>query len=104
MLETLAPSEPMAGLQAWSGLLEQASEPSIFLSPEWIRAWWGAYGRGHEARLWAARDAKGELCGLAPVYVRRVRLAGPVNERVIGGLGDEGVGSVDLGLLVLARR
>ena len=94
----------MAGLQAWSGLLEQASEPSIFLSPEWIRAWWGAYGGGHEARLWAARDAKGELCGLAPLYVRRVRLAGLVNARVIGVMGDEGVGSEYLGLLVRPGR
>ena len=94
----------MAGLQAWSGLLEQASEPSIFLSPEWIRAWWGAYGGGHEARLWAARDAKGELWGLAPLYVRRVRLAGLVNARVIGVMGDEGVGSEYLGLLVRPGR
>ena len=104
-LETLAPPEAMAGLQAWSGLLEQASEPSIFLSPEWIRAWWGAYGGGgHEARLWAARDAKGELWGLAPLYVRRVRLAGLVNARVIGVMGDEGVGSEYLGLLVRPGR
>jgi CelD/BcsL family acetyltransferase involved in cellulose biosynthesis len=103
-LETIAPSEWSARLQAWSGLLEQASEPSVFLSPEWIRAWWRAYGGGHDAMLWAAHDEQGGLVGLAPLYVRRVRLAGLVDARVIGVMGDEGVGSEYLGLLVRPGR
>jgi hypothetical protein len=64
--------------------------PSVFLSPEWIGAWWRAYGGGHEARCWAARDEQGELVVLAPLYVRRVRLAGLVEARVIGVMGDVG--------------
>jgi CelD/BcsL family acetyltransferase involved in cellulose biosynthesis len=91
-------------MQAWSGLLEQASEPSVFLSPEWIAAWWRAFGGGHEARLLAALDNKGELLGLAPLYVRRVRLAGLVEARVIGVMGDEVVGSEYLGLLARPGR
>lgn len=61
-LETISPPAWTARLlPAWSELLERAAEASIFLSPEWIGAWWCVYGGGHESRLLAAWDEKGVL-------------------------------------------
>lgn len=99
-LETVAPSEWTTRLlPAWSALLEEASEPSVFLTPEWIGAWWRAYGQGREAKLVAAWDEEDRLVGLAPLYIRRVRLAGLPGPRVIRIMGHEAVGSEYLGLL-----
>jgi len=89
-------------LPEWSRLLEEASEPEIFLSPDWIIAWMRHYGDGRESLLVTARDESGVLVGLAPFYRRRLGsgvLSGP---RVLSFLGDEGVGSEYLG--ILARK
>jgi CelD/BcsL family acetyltransferase involved in cellulose biosynthesis len=86
-------------LPAWSELLERTATASVFLSPEWIGAWWRAYGDGHEPRLLAAWDEKEALVGLAPFYIRRVRMGGLVDLPVIRLMGDEGGGAEYLGLL-----
>ena len=100
-LEVIAPPEWTARLfPAWSALLQAASEPSVFLSPEWISAWWRGYGEGCEPLLLAAWNAEGQLSGIAPLYVRCLRVAGLKCPRVIGVMGDVAVGSEYLGLLV----
>ncbi|HYS04837.1 MAG TPA: GNAT family N-acetyltransferase [Candidatus Dormibacteraeota bacterium] len=103
ILERVPPAEwPGRLLPEWSRLLDEASEPEVFLSPEWIIAWTRHYGAGREAHLVTARDETGALVGLAPFYRRRLGpgvLSGP---RVLAFLGDEGVGSEYLG--ILARK
>jgi CelD/BcsL family acetyltransferase involved in cellulose biosynthesis len=92
--------EPL--LSEWSRLLEEASEPSVFLCHEWIAAWQQHFAPGREAFLVTGRDDSGTLVGLAPFQRRRLGpslLGGP---RVLCLLADEGVGSEYLG--VLARR
>src|SRR5207247_7948043 len=83
----------------WSRLLDEASEPEVFLSPEWIIAWMRHYGGECEAFLITARDESGELVGLAPFYRRRLGPGALRGPRVLAFLGDEGVGSEYLGLL-----
>jgi CelD/BcsL family acetyltransferase involved in cellulose biosynthesis len=103
IIERVPPAEwPSRLLPEWSRLLDEASEPEVFLSPEWITAWTRHYGAGREAYLVTARDESGALVGLAPFYRRRLGpgvLSGP---RVLAFLGDEGVGSEYLG--ILARK
>jgi CelD/BcsL family acetyltransferase involved in cellulose biosynthesis len=86
----------------WSRLLDEASAPEVFLSPEWIIAWTRHFGDERAALLMTARNESGALVGLAPFYRRRlgpVALSGP---RALSFLGDEGVGSEYLG--ILARK
>jgi len=100
-LEAIAPSEWAVRLvPAWNDLLEGAAEPSVFLTPEWIGAWWRAFGEAYEPRLWAGWNGEGELAGLAPLYARRRGALGFRGPRVVGFMGDEAVGSEYLGLLV----
>ena len=99
-LERVPPAEwPRRLLAEWSRLLDEASEPEVFLSPEWIIAWMRHYGGECEAFLITARDESGELVGLAPFYRRRLGPGALRGPRVLAFLGDEGVGSEYLGLL-----
>src|SRR5262245_34521390 len=52
---------------AWDTLLRQSASNSIFLTWEWVTAWWSAYGKGCGLRVWAAFDDDGILRGLAPL-------------------------------------
>jgi len=100
-LEIIAPRDwEGALLPAWNDLLANASEPSVFLSPEWVGAWWRVYGEGRVPRLLAAWGRDGALVGLAPFYLRRLRLGGLPGPRVLALMGDEAVGSEYLGVLV----
>ena len=96
-VERVAPEDwPRLGAE-WSRLLEQASQPEIFLSPEWIISWFRHFRDGREPFLLAARDEAGALVGVAPLYRRRLT---PLPLTRLSLLGDEGVGSEYLGMLV----
>lgn len=103
-IEAIPPSKWPGLYPAWNDLLGRASEASIFLGPEWITAWWRAYGGDHEPKLLTAFDGQGRLVGLAPLYLRRARLARIVQMPVIGVMGDFEVGSEYQGLLTLPGR
>ena len=52
----------------WSNLLDQSSRQDIFLTWEWLFAWWRNYGKDNTMRLitiWRGR----ELVGLAPLMI-----------------------------------
>lgn len=99
-VESISPSGCSAALLAgWSELLSAASEPSIFLSPEWVNPWWRHYGAGREPRLVVAWNGHGRLAGLAPIYLHRLRLAGFPGPLVASLMTDQGVGSEYLGFL-----
>jgi CelD/BcsL family acetyltransferase involved in cellulose biosynthesis len=86
-------------LPEWGTLLEDAAEPSIFLSPEWIIVWQRHFGAGVEPFLLIARDPSGRLSGLAPLCRRRLRPAGLSGPHLLSFLSAEGVGSEYLGVL-----
>jgi CelD/BcsL family acetyltransferase involved in cellulose biosynthesis len=96
-LQIVPPSEWTEGfVSEWSALLEESGEPRVFLSPEWILAWWRAYGQALEPRMLVARDEAGRLTALAPMYVRPPRLGA---FKVLRFMSDEGPGSEYLGVL-----
>lgn len=74
----------LAELRAeWSALFDAATDPSPFLSWEWLEAWWRAFGGRRELWILEARDGAGRLAGLltlaggvGPLGLRRWRLLG----------------------------
>ncbi len=61
----------------WSALLDRAAEDSVFLSYEWIRSWWEAFGEGTGASLYLlAVWAGDELVGIVPLLRDRRRVLG----------------------------
>lgn len=89
-------------ISAWRRLLDRASNPSIFLSPEWSLAWWRAYGSGREPLMLIASDSAGEVEAVAPLYRRR--LGAGLGPRVVGVMGDREGGAEYLGILALPGR
>src|SRR5438045_4080555 len=51
----------------WHALLRSSRSSTIFLTWEWLSAWWLAYGAAGELRILAAFDADNVLRGLAPL-------------------------------------
>ena len=85
----------------WEELSRTSVEPTVFLSPLWIASWWRHFSEERQPCMLAAWEA-GRLCGLAPFYFRRISLPGVKRGALaLSFMGDEGVGSEYLGLLVL---
>lgn len=86
---------------AWRGLHEQIGA-SPFLSPLWLRAWFRHLAPpATRARLVVARDKRGEILGILPLFEERRATAGiPVGLRL--GLLGEKIGGADY-LDLLAR-
>jgi CelD/BcsL family acetyltransferase involved in cellulose biosynthesis len=67
---------------AWEALLRDSRAPSIFTTPEWLGAWWNAFGRNKELFTLTFWHPDGDLVGLAPLYldtllgIRRLRFVG----------------------------
>lgn len=56
--------------EEWEALLPRCSKPTIFLTPEWQRAWWETFGMGRELHLLAVRDEDGKLIAVAPLFMQ----------------------------------
>jgi len=100
-LEVIPPTRWEYIFPSWERLLEASVEPTVFLSPFWIASWWRHFSEGKQPCMLAAWEA-GRLCGLAPFYLQRISLPGVKRgASALRFMGDEGVGSEYLGLLVL---
>ncbi len=87
----------LEGLGAsWKGLFARIACDNVFLSFEWLSAWWKHIGRG-TLFVVVVHDEEGRLLGLAPLYISVV---GPLRLRRLGFLGDTLVGSDYLDFLV----
>ncbi|HXE04750.1 MAG TPA: GNAT family N-acetyltransferase [Bryobacteraceae bacterium] len=53
----------------WNRLLSASASNTIFLTWEWLSAWWSAYGVPGDLRILTAHDGSGALCGIAPLRV-----------------------------------
>jgi CelD/BcsL family acetyltransferase involved in cellulose biosynthesis/peptidoglycan/xylan/chitin deacetylase (PgdA/CDA1 family) len=51
----------------WDGLLERSTSASIFLTWEWMSAWWSAYGPADGLRVFLITDEFGRPAGIAPM-------------------------------------
>jgi CelD/BcsL family acetyltransferase involved in cellulose biosynthesis len=76
---------------SWNNLLEQNPASSIFQTPEWLAAWWQAFGKNKKLLCLIFSDAAGNTVGIAPLYTERTSFAGcPITTlRLVGaGSGD----------------
>ena len=53
----------------WNHLLQICSSASIFQTPEWLGAWWHAFGAKKQLLAVIFINADGETVGLAPLYI-----------------------------------
>ena len=60
--------------ERWQELLKTCTVNHIFLTPQWQRAWWQVFGRGHKLLLLSLRDASG-LVGIAPLQKQNEKLS-----------------------------
>lgn len=58
----------------WNALLRKGEAPSLFLTHEWLCAYWRHFGRKRKLMILTARNAGGELIGAAPLCVSEVSL------------------------------
>lgn len=64
--ELITNLEALDGIEAeWRPLAELRG--NAFITPEWFRAWWGAYGEGHRPAVVVARDRGGAIAGVLPL-------------------------------------
>lgn len=61
---------------AWEALLKESSSDTIFLTWQWLTAWWSAYGNSDDLYMLAAFDGDGILRGLAPLRREKLRQFG----------------------------
>lgn len=100
-LELISPDHWEEIYPQWEELSQTSADPSVFLTPFWITSWWRQFGEERQACVLAGWEG-GRLCGLAPFYFRHIPLPGlRRGASTLGFMGDEGVGSEYLGLLVL---
>lgn len=70
-----SPEELYALEREWGLLAQESPRPNIFLTWEWITAWWEAFARGGPLWILTARE-KGRLVGVAPFVLRNHPLRG----------------------------
>jgi len=96
------PPEQWRSIDDWDDAVDAAACPSVFLTRDWVTAWWASFGTGREPVLIRVAEPGGRTVGLAPLYRERPRLAGPITLRRLGIIGDRVVGSEYLGLVARA--
>ena len=101
-LEKIESWETLSRLRpAWEALLAESPSRTIFLTWEWLKPWWDAYGASRRLLALAATDDHGKLAGLALFYMESRKSAG-VALRVLRLLGDGSTDSDSLDLIVRA--
>jgi CelD/BcsL family acetyltransferase involved in cellulose biosynthesis len=62
--------------ERWNSLLRANPAASIFQTPEWLAAWWQAYGRNRDLFGLVFADSTGAIVGILPLYADRTRFLG----------------------------
>jgi peptidoglycan/xylan/chitin deacetylase (PgdA/CDA1 family)/CelD/BcsL family acetyltransferase involved in cellulose biosynthesis len=76
VVEIREESELRGMKSAWDALLGDSASNTIFLTWEWVTAWWGAYGEPGTLRILAAIDTEGVVQGIAPLRSEPARKYG----------------------------
>jgi CelD/BcsL family acetyltransferase involved in cellulose biosynthesis len=96
------PPERWQGLDDWDAVVAGAARPSVFLTRDWVTAWWASFGAGAQPWLLRVVGPEGATLGLAPLYLSTPRRAAGIPIRRLGLLGDHTIGSEYLGLIAWA--
>jgi CelD/BcsL family acetyltransferase involved in cellulose biosynthesis len=60
----------------WNSLLQANPASSIFQTPEWLAAWWQAFGDRKKLLGLVFADSAGNIAGIAPLYTERRHFLG----------------------------
>jgi CelD/BcsL family acetyltransferase involved in cellulose biosynthesis len=75
-VETISDTEGLQRLEPeWKELLLESDVEHPFLTPEWIAAWWKAFGTGRKLHVLVVRE-QGRAVAIAPLMTSRGRLYG----------------------------
>ncbi|MGZ8274218.1 MAG: GNAT family N-acetyltransferase [Burkholderiaceae bacterium] len=77
---------------AWSALLAESVDANVFMSHEWLFAWWTAYQPDAELVIVVAED-RGRVRGIAPLMIQTITRGG-IRTRWLRFIGD-GTGETD---------
>lgn len=86
---------------SWDRLLEETSNPNIFLTWEWLYTWWEFYSAGYQLFILLALDQNENLSGIAPFCLARIS---PIRIKVLRFLGTEEVCSDHLDFILKKGR
>jgi CelD/BcsL family acetyltransferase involved in cellulose biosynthesis len=90
---------------AWNQLLSLSTQNNPFLTHQWLRAWWEAFGNGAELHILLFYDIRTEtkpLIGIFPGYIRSTGFFPPI--RALRLLGSEVVDSDFLDVITAPGR
>ncbi len=89
--------------EPWNALLAGSAANTIFLTWEWVTAWWSAYGNPGDLRILVAVDGSGPPLGIAPLRLQRVRRYGRLYQK-LSFIGDGSADSDYLDFIVAAGQ
>ena len=70
--------------EEWNSLLEKSVTNEIFLLWEWMYSWWDVFKDGSkELYILRGKNSKGEMIGIAPLYVQKQRLFGNLKRNIL---------------------
>jgi CelD/BcsL family acetyltransferase involved in cellulose biosynthesis len=83
----------------WRRILRDTAGLTIFSTPEWLGAWWKAFGQGRQFIGYSLANAGGEVIGLAPLYLDNAKERGPNGLKRLRLVGDGSGDSDNLDLI-----
>lgn len=86
--------------QEWNGLLSKSAGDTIFLTWEWLEAWWRCFRDNEQLWLLLVKDADRALVGIAPLYLSVEQGIGNVSIKCLRFIGDRSAGSEYLDFIV----
>jgi CelD/BcsL family acetyltransferase involved in cellulose biosynthesis len=86
--------------EEWTGILAENSTLTVFSTPEWLGAWWRAFGKDMRLQVLVFRDSQNHLVGLVPLYVQQIRSMFLPRLRELKFVGDGSTDSDNLDFIV----
>lgn len=85
----------------WTDILKRNTSLTIFLTPEWLGAWWQAFRKAKQLHALVFRDTGGVVVGLVPLYIQQIRSTVLPRLNELRFVGDGTTDSDNLDLIVM---